>query len=281
MTEALNTLIDIFSLSFMVRAFVTGALISLCAALLGVNLVLKRYSMIGDGLSHVGFGALAAAAAMNAAPLKVAIPVVIITAILLLRLSESGVIKGDSAIAVVSSCALAFGVLVVSLTSTGVNLNSYMFGSIYAVSEDEMILSIVLTVSVVLLYAVFYNKMFAVTFDENFARATGMHAEVYNMISACLTAVTVVLGMRLVGSLLISSLIVFPPLIAIRLCSTYRKTVIVSAVSGVMCVSAGIIISFLIDAPASACIVLTSLAVYAAACIIKKLKGQVCRHRNG
>lgn len=279
MRETFHMIYDIFSLSFMVRAFVTGMLVALCASLLGVNLVLKRYSMIGDGLSHVGFGALAVAAAMNAAPLKVAIPVVIITAILLLRLSENGMLKGDSAIAIVSSSALAFGVLIVSLSSSGVNLNSYMFGSIYAVGRSDMILSIVLSVSVILLYAAFYNKMFAVTFDESFARATGTHVGVYNMITACLTAVTIVIGMRLVGSLLISSLIVFPPLTAMRVCKTYRKVVLVSAVSGVLCVVAGIILSFVLDAPASACIVLTDLAVYVIACAVGAIKKYTGRKR--
>lgn len=279
MSETIRMLFDIFSLSFMVRAFITGVLVALCSSLLGVNLVLKRYSMIGDGLSHVGFGALAIAAAMNAAPLKVAIPVVIVTAILLLRLSENGMLKGDSAIAIVSSSALAAGVLIVSLTSSGVNLNSYMFGSIYAVGRSDMILSIVVSVIVILLYAAFYNKMFAVTFDESFAKATGTRAGIYNMITACLTAVTIVIGMRLVGSLLISSLIVFPPLTAMRVCKTYRNVVLVSAVSGVVCVVAGIIISFILDAPASACIVLTDLAVYGISCVFGGAKKYIGKKR--
>ena len=262
MHEALDLLRQIFSLSFMVRALVVGVLVALCSALLGVSLVLKRYSMIGDGLSHVGFGALAAAAAMNAAPLKVAIPVVVITAFLLLRVNENGKLKGDSAIALVSASALALGVLIVSVSASNIDLNSYMFGSIYAVSQSDMYLSIALSAGILILYLLFYNKNFAVTFDENFARATGAHASVYNMVMACLTAVTIVIGMRLVGSLLISSLILFPPLTAMRVCKTFRRVVVLSAVLGVACVTAGILLSFLLDVPASACIVLVNLAAY-------------------
>lgn len=262
MHEALDLLRQIFSLSFMVRALVVGVLVALCSALLGVSLVLKRYSMIGDGLSHVGFGALAAAAAMNAAPLKVAIPVVVITAFLLLRVNENGKLKGDSAIALVSASALALGVLIVSVSASNIDLNSYMFGSIYAVSQSDMYLSIALSVGILILYLLFYNKIFAVTFDENFARATGAHASVYNMVMACLTAVTIVIGMRLVGSLLISRLILFPPLTAMRVCKTFRRVVVLSAVLGVACVTAGILLSFLLDVPASACIVLVNLAAY-------------------
>lgn len=262
MHEALDLLRQIFSLSFMVRALVVGVLVALCSSLLGVSLVLKRYSMIGDGLSHVGFGALAAAAAMNAAPLKVAIPVVVITAFLLLRVNENGKLKGDSAIALVSASALALGVLIVSVSASNIDLNSYMFGSIYAVSQSDMYLSIALSAGILILYLLFYNKIFAVTFDENFARATGAHASVYNMVMACLTAVTIVIGMRLVGSLLISSLILFPPLTAMRVCKTFRRVVVLSAVLGVACVTAGILLSFLLDMPASACIVLVNLAAY-------------------
>ena len=262
MHEALDLLRQIFSLSFMVRALVVGVLVALCSALLGVSLVLKRYSMIGDGLSHVGFGALAAAAAMNAAPLKVAIPVVVITAFRLLRVNENGQLKGDSAIALVSASALALGVLIVSVSASNIDLNSYMFGSIYAVSQSDMYLSIALSAGILILYLLFYNKIFAVTFDENFARATGAHASVYNMVMACLTAVTIVIGMRLVGSLLISSLILFPPLTAMRVCKTFRRVVVLSAVLGVACVTAGILLSFLLDVPASACIVLVNLAAY-------------------
>ena len=223
----LQNLAEMLSYPFMVRALTVGILLSLCAALLGVSLVLKRYSMIGDGLSHVGFGALAVASALHLAPLAVAIPVVIAAAFVLLLLNESGKIKGDAAVAVFSTGALAIGVMVVSL-STGMNsdLNSYLFGSILAMSKEDVALSASLSVAVLILYAFFYEKLFAVTFDESFARATGIRVGLYNALLAVLTAVVVVLGMRMMGALLISSLIVFPALTAMRLFKSFRGVVV-------------------------------------------------------
>lgn len=262
MDEILTLIYEMFQLPFMLRAVIIGILVSLCASLLGVSLVLKRYSMIGDGLSHVGFGALALATALNVTPLYIAIPVVIVTAFLLLRVNDSGKLKGDSAIAMVSASALAIGVIIVSVSASNVDLNSYLFGSLYAVSNEDMYLSICLTVAVILLYLIFYNKIFAVTFDESFARATGAKATLYNMVMASLTAVTIVVGMRLVGSLLISSLIIFSPLTSMRIFKTFKKVIISSAIVGVVCVVVGIITSFILDVPASACIVITNLGAY-------------------
>jgi len=219
MTEIINML----SYHFMQRALIVGVLVSLCAALLGVSLVLKRYSMIGDGLSHVGFGALAIASALNLAPLAVAVPTVIVAAVLLLRLSRNSRVKGDAAIAIISSSALAIGVISVSLT-TGMNteVSSYMFGSILSLSRSDAVLSVLLSAAVLLLFVLFYPRIFAVTFDENFSRATGTRTGVYNTLLAVLTAVTVVLGMRMMGALLISSLIIFPALSAMRLCRSLK-----------------------------------------------------------
>jgi zinc transport system permease protein len=184
----INVLVEMFSYTFLVRAVIVGLLVALCAALLGVSLVLKRYSMIGDGLSHVGFGALAVATAMNAAPLSVSIPVVVIAAFFLLRISESSKIKGDAAIALISTSALAIGVVVISMT-TGMNTDvcNYLFGSILAMSKTDVALSITLAIVVLIMFVLFYNKIFAVTFDENFAKATGVKANLYNMIIALLT----------------------------------------------------------------------------------------------
>lgn len=186
-----NVLAEMLTYPFLTRAIVVGTLISLCAALLGVSLVLKRYSMIGDGLSHVGFGTLAIATALNIAPLKLTIPVVVVAAFFLLRLSENSKIKGDAAIALISSGSLAIGVMTVSLT-TGMNTDvcNYLFGSILALSESDAKLSIVLSVMVLSLFVVFYVKIFAITFDENFASATGIHTKRYNMVIAFLTAIT-------------------------------------------------------------------------------------------
>ena len=192
-------LFEMLSYSFLARAMLVGVLVSLCSALLGTSLVLKRYSMIGDGLSHVGFGALAAASALGLAPLAVAVPVVVVAAVILLRISQTrSAIKGDAAVALISSGALAIGVLVISLTSgSNTNISNYMFGSILTVSRADAVLSVVLCVAVIVCFTLLYPRIFAVTFDETFAQATGARAGAYNMLLAVLTAVTVVLGMRM------------------------------------------------------------------------------------
>ena len=250
---------------FMQRALVVGVLVSLCAALLGVSLVLKRYSMIGDGLSHVGFGALAIASALHLAPLAVAIPVVMIAAVLLLRLSESGRIKGDAAIAIISSSALAIGVISVSVT-TGMNteVSSYMFGSILSLSRSDVVLSVLLSAAVLVLFVLFYPRLFAVTFDETFSRATGTKTELYNTLLAVLTAITVVLGMRMMGALLISSLIIFPALSAMRVCKSFRSVILTAACVSVCCFLIGITISYFLETPTGASIVVTNLLSFAA-----------------
>ena len=252
-----------FSYPFMQWAFLVGILVSLCASLLGVSLVLKRYSMIGDGLSHVGFGALAVASALHMAPLAVAVPVVVLAAFILLRLSDSGKLKGDAAIAMISTGALAVGVMVVSVT-TGMNsdLNSYMFGSILAMSKSDVVLSAVLSVIVLVLYLFFYDKIFAVTFDTVFARATGIRTGLYNMLLAVLTAVTVVLGMRMMGALLISSLIIFPALTAMRACKHYRSVILCAVAVSVISFVLGMTVSFLLATPAGASIVIVDIAMY-------------------
>lgn len=274
MTE---TLLEMLSYPFMVRAFVVGILVALCSALLGVSLVLKRYSMIGDGLSHVGFGAMAVAAAANAAPLAVAIPVVIVAAVLLLRISGSSRIKGDAAIALISTSSLAIGVMVISMT-TGMNTDvyNYMFGSILAMSQEDVALSVTLAVVVLALYIFFYQKIFAITFDETFARATGVKAGLYNTLIAVLTAVTIVLGMRMMGALLISSLIIFPALSAMRACRTFRSVTIHAAVISVVCLAAGLLMSYLGGTPAGASVVMANIA----ALILYSLAGLIRGRMN-
>ena len=247
---------QMFSYEFMLRAIIVGVLVALCSALLGVTLVLKRYSMIGDGLSHVGFGALCLALAMNVAPLWVSVPVVIIAAFLLLRISENSKIKGDAAIALISSTALALGIIVTSMT-TGINsdVNGYLFGSILAMSDTDVVVSIVLSAAVLVLYIVFYNKIFAVTFDESFARATGTKTGMYNTLIALLTAVTIVIGMRIMGAMLISSLIIFPALTSMRVCRSFRSVVTTSAIVSVVCFFVGLFVSFAYSMPAGASVV--------------------------
>ena len=271
-----DTVIEMLSYPFMTRAFLVGSLVALCSALLGVSLVLKRYSMIGDGLSHVGFGAMAIAAAMNAAPLAVAIPVVIVAAILLLRISGNAKIKGDAAIALISTTSLAVGVMVISLT-TGMNTDvyNYMFGSILAMSAEDVKLSLVLSVFVLILFIVFYHKIFAITFDETFARATGVKAGVYNTLIAVLTAVTIVLGMRMMGALLISSLIIFPALTSMRVCRTFKSVIINAAVISVVCLIAGVTLSYVAATPAGASVVLANLVMMVLYTVVGAVKNHM------
>ena len=224
---------EMLSYPFLVRALVGGVLVSLCAALLGVSLVLKRYSMIGDGLSHVSFGALSIALAMGWSPLQVSIPVVVIAAFFLLRITENSRLNSDAAIAVISASALAGGITVTALT-TGMttDVSSYMFGSILAMSREDVILSAILSAVVLFLFIFFYHKVFAVTFDENFARATGVRVGWYHILFAVLTAVTIVLGMRMMGAMLISSLIIFPALTAMRLFKSFRGVILAAGGDG-------------------------------------------------
>lgn len=259
----METILDFFSYTFIQRALAVGMLVSVCASLLGVNLVLKRYSMIGDGLSHVGFGSLAFASAFNLAPLYVSIPVVTVAAIFLLRLSESGKLKGDSAVALLSSSALAIGVITISAT-TGMNTDvyNYMFGSILSMSNSDVILSVCVASVVLVIYFLFYNKIFCSTFDESFAKSSGINVSGCNMLLAILTALTIVVGMRMMGSMLISSLIIFPALTAMRVCTTFKSVVICSAILSVICFFVGILVSFLLSLPTGACIVVVSLAAY-------------------
>lgn len=264
---------EMFSYQFMLRAIVAGGLISLCAALLGVSLVLKRYSMIGDGLSHVGFGALALATVTNAAPLAVAIPVVVVAAFLLLRISGNSRIKGDAAIGLISAGSLAIGVMMISMTS-GVNTDvyNYMFGSILAMSKEDVWLCIGLAAVVLFLFVWCYTRMFAITFDETFARATGTRAGLYNGLLAALTAVTIVLGMRLMGSLLISSLIIFPALTAMRVCKRFISVILSAGVISVVCFFAGMMMSYAWGTPAGASVVVVNLAVFLVFWVIGALR---------
>ena len=257
-------LAKIFSYDFAVRAIVVGILVSLCSALLGVSLVLKRYSMIGDGLSHVGFGAMCVAMVMNLAPLRVAVPVVVAAAFLLLRISENGKIKGDAAIALISSTSVAVGLIAASLSDGLSNdVSGYMFGSIFTMQSGDVPLSVGLSAAVLALFIIFYNRIFAVTFDESFARATGTRAGLYNTLIAFLTAVTIVVGMKIMGTILISSLIVFPPLSAMRVCKSFRSVTVTSAIVSVVCFFLGIVASFAFETPAGASVVAVNAAVFA------------------
>lgn len=269
MADIINAFV---SNEFLREALIVGLLVSLSASLLGVSLVLKRFSMIGDGLSHVGFGAVSAAAAFAFAPLAVAIPVVIITAFFLLKLNKNSRINGDAAIALISSSALAFGVFINSVsTNIKADLNSYMFGSIFAIAKGDLVSSIILSFIVLFLFIFFYNKIFAVTFDEDFASATGTKSSVYNMLIAFLTSVTIVIGMRMMGALLISSLLIFPALTSMRVFRSFRSVVISSATVSSICFITGLILSYIFNIPVGPSVVLINLMAFIIFYIIGKI----------
>lgn len=266
---------SMLSYDFMIRAIIVGSLVSLCSTLLGTSLVLKRYSMIGDGLSHVGFAALAIAYALQLAPMSVSIPVCVIAAFFLLQLEENSKIKGDAATALLCSGALAVGVMTISLT-TGMNTDvcNYMFGSILAISPSDMRLSVILSVVVLFLYIFFYPRIFAVTFDENFAKASGTNTRFYNMVLALLTSITIVLGMRMMGTLLISSLIVFPSITAMRVCKNFLGTIILASILSLLGFFVGMTLSFLYSIPTGASIVVIDIVLFFLFCAIEAIRNR-------
>ena len=260
----IEMLTKMFALSFMQRAALVGTLVSLCAALLGVSLVLKRYAMIGDGLSHVGFGILTIATAFGmTTPLYIAIPGVIIAAIILLKIGNNSQIKGDSAIALISSTSLAIGVAITSLT-TGLNTDvcNFMFGSILTISQTDLYLSVGASVIVAILFVVYYRKLFAITFDEDFSKATGLNVKLYTNLIAILTAIIIVIGMRMLGTMLISSIIIFPALTSMRFFKSFKKVVISSAFVSVFSFLVGLYLSYAYNISTGATIVLVNLVMF-------------------
>ena len=260
---------------FVRYALIVGVLIALCSSLLGVTLVLKRFSFIGDGLSHVAFGAMSVAAVLGLTDdMLLVLPVTVISAVLLIRSGQNARIKGDAAIAMISVGALGFGYLIMNLFSTSSNLSgdvcSTLFGStsILTLNKTEVWLCVVLSVLVVVIYVLFYNKIFAVTFDENFATATGTRADAYNLLIAVVIAVIIVLAMNLVGSLLISALVIFPALSAMRLFKSFRGVTVCSAVLSVVCAFTGIIVSILAGTPVGSTIVAVDVAAFAVCCLL-------------
>ena len=253
---------DIFSYQFLSYGLIVGLCVSLCASILGVILVLKRYSMIGDGLSHISFGALALASVLGFAPLKVAIPLVAIASILLLRFGGQ-IIKGDSLIAIISSSSLAIGILLISYFGSGTDMNSYLIGSLYAVERNDVILSVVLSLAVMVIFILLYSRIFSVTFDEEFSRATGRKVNFYNTIVAILVSVTVVIGMRLMGALLISALIVFPALSSMRVFKSFFSVTVSSVIIAAFCFLTGFCLSIIFDSvPAGSSVTLVNLFVF-------------------
>ena len=282
MTAIMEKLASYWAYPFVRYAFVVGVLIALCSSLLGVTLVLKRFSFIGDGLSHVAFGAMAIAAVLqltNEMPLVMA--VTILSAVLLLRTGQNTKIKGDAAIAMISVGALAIGYLLMNIFSTSSNLSgdvcSTLFGStsILTLSLTEVWLCAGMSISVTAVFILFYNKIFAVTFDENFARATGTKAGLYNLLIAVVTAVIIVLAMNLVGSLLISALVIFPALSAMRVFKSFRGVTICAAILSVVCSLTGILVSILAGTPVGSTIVAVQIIAFALSWLVGTVVGGV------
>lgn len=279
MTGFFNTLIEYFRDPFVsgviIKALVVGIPVALCASLLGVTLVLKRLSMIGDGLSHVGFGALAIAAALNfgasansTATLLISLPIVIVAAFFLLRLSQNSKVNGDAAIALVSTGAIAVGYLLFNITGSGepADICSSLFGKSTIINIDNVIVPISLALSIIVLtlFILSFNRIFSITFDENFASATGVKTKRYNLLIAILTAVTIVLGMQLVGAIMISGLIVFPTITAMRVCKSFKSVVVTSGIISVVCFVIGFFAAAVYDFPTGPSVITVNIIVYGA-----------------
>lgn len=280
----LDKLVMYLQYPFVRYALIVGILIALCSSLLGVTLVLKRFSYIGDGLSHVAFGGIAIASVLNLTnQMMLVLPITVISAILLLRTGQDTKIKGDAAIAMISVGALAFGYLIMNVFSTSSNLSgdvcSTLFGStsILTLTQKEVWLCIILSIAVVIIFILFYNKIFAVTFDESFAKATGTGADKYNLLIAIVIAVIIVLAMNLVGSLLISALVIFPALSAMRLFGSFKAVTVFSAVFSVLCASLGLIISILAGTPVGSTIVAVDVVGFGICYVVGLISGGIRR----
>ena len=274
----IENLLYYFEFPFVRYALAVGILISLCSALFGVVLVLKRFSFLGDGLSHTAFGALAIATVLDvASPITVVLPITAILAVFLLKKGQSAKVRGDAALAMVSVGALAVGYMLLNIFPNGGNISGDVCGtlfgatSILTLDKNDVVLCAVLATAVILLFVLFYNRIFAVTFDESFAKGTGIRAELYNTVIAVITAVIIVVAMKLVGSLLISALIVFPALSAMRIHKSFRGCVIYSAVVSVVSAVLGIVLSILASTPVGPSIVVMNILIFAASVVLGKV----------
>jgi len=279
-TEILGKIPIYFSYPFVRYAFIVGILIALCSSLLGVTLVLKRFSLIGDGLSHVAFGAISIATVLNLSNnILLVMPVTIVCAILLLRTGQNTKINGDAAIAMLSVGSLAVGYLLMNVFSTSANISgdicSTLFGStsILTLSKIDVWICIIMSIVVVATFIIFYHKIFAVTFDETFSLATGTNAGFYNLLIAVVTAIVIVLAMNLVGSLLISALVIFPALSAMRIFKSFSAVIICSAITSVICAAVGLLIATLAGTPVGSTIVVVNIGLFATFSLIGFLSG--------
>lgn len=272
MNSIMQGIMEAVQYDFILKALLVGSLIAICCSLLGVFLVLKKFSLIGDGLAHVSFASVAIALLFAASPLLISIPMVILASFIILKLNEKADLHGDAAIGLVSSFSIAAGVLIASLANGfNVDLMSYLFGSILVISDVDVIISIVLSVAVILIVLLFYNNLFAITYDEEFAKVAGLNTRLMNYLIAILTSITIAIGIRIVGTMLISSLIVFPTVTALQISKGFKGTIIISAVVSVTCVISGVFLSYLFSLPTGAAIVMLNAAIFLVFFCIKRL----------
>ena len=273
MNGFLEKFLEMWQYQFMVKALVVGVVLAVTAGLIGVSLVLRRKAMIGDGLSHVGFGAFAIATVIGVMPLQFTLPIVILAAILILQVNQKSKVDADALIAMLSAGALAVGTLVISVVR-GVNtdINNYLFGSILALDDFDVVVGVIFSLVVILFFFVKYHEIFVMTFDENFAKSIGLKTERLNTIFAILCAVVVVLGMRLVGALLISSLIIFPTVTAMQVVKSFKAVVFTSVVVSVFCMVMGIIFSYFVATPTGATIVIFNVMAFLVAKVVEVLE---------
>lgn len=273
MNNTISLILEAFQYDFILKAMVVGGLIALCCAFLGTFLVLKKFSMIGDGLAHVSFASVAIALFFSVSPLLVSIPMVIVASFAILKLSESDSLHGDAAIGLVSAFSIAIGVMISSLAQGfNVDLMSYLFGSILVISDFDVMVTIVFAIIVIVAVILNYHNLFAITYDEEFAQVNGVNAKKMNYLLAVLTSITIALGIRVVGTLLISSLIVFPTVSALQVSSGFKTTIIIASVISVMCVFLGVLLSFVLDFPTGATIVVMNSICFAFSYLTKKLR---------
>lgn len=257
MKNVISLIIEALQYDFILKALLVGSLIAICCSFLGIFLVLKKYSMIGDGLAHVSFATIAIALLLSASPLLVSIPLVILSSFLILKLNEKANIHGDAAIGLVSSFSVATGVLISSVAKGfNIDLFSYLFGSILVISDMDVILSVILSIAVMLMIVFFYNNLFAITYDEEFAKVIGLNTKTLNYLISVLTSITIVLGIRVVGTMLISSLIIFPAVTALQIAKGFKSTILISSLVSTSCVVMGVFVSFVMNFPTGATIVI-------------------------
>lgn len=273
MKEFLPLIMEALQQDFILRGIVVGSLIAISSSFLGIFLVLKKHSMIGDGLAHVSFATVAIALLLNKSPLIISIPLVILSSFLILKLDEKADIHGDAAIGLISSLAIAVGVLISSVSKGfNVDLFSYLFGSILVISKMDLILSIILSIIVILIICIFYNSLFAITYDEEFANVLGINSKFINYLISTLTSITVVLGIRIVGTMLISSMIIFPTVTALQVSNSFNSTILISFIVSIISVIMGTFISYIFNLPTGATIVIINGMFFLLFFLIRKLK---------